>query len=157
MPEESKLVLSWSMDGKPHTYTITDNRQIMVGRRLECDIVLPDPSVSRQHATILGANGGFQLRNLSQVHPIHIKTDEVLHQLPYNQTHQLEAGMTFQIGPIHFEVSSIEKIEAPETSEKIKCPNCNKLADIGLTECPWCGFVFTDELGTLDDNNGNSA
>lgn len=156
MPEESKLILSWSMDGKSHTYTVTGNRSVTVGRRLECDIVLPDPSVSRQHATILGANGGFQLRNLSQVNPIPLQTAQALDQLAYNQTHVLEAGMTFQIGPIEFEVTRIEKIEKPKV-EKVKCSNCGKLAATELTDCPWCGVSLATGQRVTVDGDGKDA
>ncbi|NDJ85604.1 MAG: FHA domain-containing protein [Chloroflexi bacterium] len=103
-----QIRLTWTLDGNSHTYTITPEREIKIGRRLECDVVLPDPSVSRQHAAIYSDDGKFHLRNLSQVNPVNITIKGEDSVLDYNQTTVIEPGNAFHIGPIKIEVIAVE-------------------------------------------------
>ncbi len=39
--------------------------ELLIGRSPECDLILPDPSVSRKHARIVGTNFGFYIEDTS--------------------------------------------------------------------------------------------
>ena len=136
---QQQLTLTWRVDGKENTYTITSERSVILGRRLDVDIVLSDPSISRQHATIEIIDGKFHLRNLSAVNPVYmVRGNTNTSELQQNQTAILEAGTVFQIGPIQIKITAL-KATTSEKAFKIKCSSCGQLAEADLTDCPWCG------------------
>jgi predicted component of type VI protein secretion system len=103
-----KMTLAWQIDGKDYSYTVTSDRQVGLGRRMEEDIVLSDPSVSRQHAAIYAVEDKFYLRNLSQVNPVYIITNGEPEQLDFEQVAPLNIDTVFQVGPIQIKVTNIE-------------------------------------------------
>lgn len=58
-PREPHLI-----DGAGQRYAVRDGGATRLGRALDNDIVVSDPSVSRHHAQIVAADGGFELRDM---------------------------------------------------------------------------------------------
>ena len=75
-----QLKLQWQVNTQPHTYTITNDEPVLIGRKKYCDIVLSERTVSRQHAEIFIKDGMFYMSNLSQANPIYIYTEQTLAQ-----------------------------------------------------------------------------
>jgi NADPH-dependent 2,4-dienoyl-CoA reductase/sulfur reductase-like enzyme/Fe-S-cluster-containing hydrogenase component 2/CRP-like cAMP-binding protein len=63
LPETPTLVLIGA-DGMPHTLSLVEGRRYAIGRDAQNEIVLTDPSTSRQHAEIAGTPAGFSLSDL---------------------------------------------------------------------------------------------
>ncbi len=61
--------------GQAKSFTL-DVEGILIGRTLEADIRLNDPSVSRRHCAISKQNGVFYLQNLSNTNPVRINDRE---------------------------------------------------------------------------------
>ncbi len=137
-----KLILEWRIKDHPHSQTITDDQSIVIGRQPDCDIVLADPRVSRQHALISFKDNNFHLHNLSETNPIFFKNGEL--QLAYNKTLALKSGFNFQLGFVKLQVKSVRKMSTEQVAQlggqrTVKCSNCQKRVDFKLKDCPWCG------------------
>jgi len=55
-----------SMSGTPEVFPLRGER-VLVGRSRECDLILPDVLLSRRHAEILRAPGGWAVRDLDSM------------------------------------------------------------------------------------------
>ncbi len=58
-----RAILTVEENGVERRYELTGT--VLVGREGDCQVHLDDPTVSRRHATIAPAEGGFVLRDLS--------------------------------------------------------------------------------------------
>ena len=65
----------------------------VLGRSRRCDIVLPDPNVSRQHAEIRRENDGFMVRDLGSTNGVRINRRDVK-QAVLQHGDRLEIGTT---------------------------------------------------------------
>lgn len=130
--------LAWQMNGQKQTYTITAGRKCLIGRlRACCDIVLPQPAVSRQHAVIDAVGETFYLWNLSQTKPVYFNEQTPLR---WRQSTPLTAGDTFRVDTITFEVVSLAVKVL-----KLRCAHCLHVIDYTPEAfCPWCGRALSN-------------
>ena len=117
----NQLTITWQMDGVSKTHTMTSKQKVTMGRRLECDIVLSDPSVSREHASIYAAQNVFYLQNLSQKNPVFISLNGEKKELSHEESSILQLGTEFHIGPVEVKVTALETL-ATEVVEEIDQP-----------------------------------
>jgi pSer/pThr/pTyr-binding forkhead associated (FHA) protein len=65
-----------------------------VGRSGECDVVLEDAGISRRHAEIRGAEGGWTITDLGSTNGVLLNGSQVRGTQPLNAGDQLELGST---------------------------------------------------------------
>jgi pSer/pThr/pTyr-binding forkhead associated (FHA) protein len=85
-------VLSGDLAGR--SYEILGDT-FTIGRREDCDLVLPKKYVSRVHAEVVRSGEGFLVRGVSEKNPIVVSGREV-------DRHELEDGDVFELGGIRF-------------------------------------------------------
>ncbi len=82
-------------------FELTGRRSICVGRATACDVRIPEPSVSRQHAEIaLVADDEWVLRDLDSTHGCLVEGRRV-REIP------IEPGLRVQIGPAVLQVTDL--------------------------------------------------
>ena len=129
-----ELILQWHDNGRPTTYTVTDQRPIVLGRRADCDIVLTARTVSRQHATIFAYQGIFYVRNVSQHNPVYVNGQRLIADLPLNP------GDVLQLSDVPLQVLTIQEAQPWQQPQiKVRCVTCQNVVDANLRDCPWCG------------------
>ena len=130
------LQLVWNVKGQQYKKVISHDQHFIIGRSRDCDIVVNDASMSRQHASVSTNEGHFHIHNLSKVNVVHVLSGAKVQTLAESEAHKLEVGSVFQIGNTRFAVHAIA------TTDKIfrlKCANCGKLSEPNTKDCPWCG------------------
>lgn len=137
-----EITLNWQLHDHAHTHTVRAGEEVTLGRREECDIVLPFATVSREHAQIYSEAGLFYIRNLSQTNTVRVNEEERLTQ---NQTASLNPGDVIRLGPIEITVECLEEQKELEAMKnrtlKIRCSNCGQVTDYNPESfCPWCGM-----------------
>jgi phosphoserine phosphatase RsbU/P len=71
-----------------------DRELTMIGRNLDCDVVLQPKSVSRKHAAIVRRKIGFEIKDLGSLRGTHVNGQKLTQPL------LLEDGSTVQIGDV---------------------------------------------------------
>src|ERR1700729_1613894 len=71
-----------------------DRELTMIGRNLDCDVVLQPKSVSRKHAAIVRRKVGFEIKDLGSLRGTHVNGQKLTQPL------LLEDGSTVQIGDV---------------------------------------------------------
>jgi pSer/pThr/pTyr-binding forkhead associated (FHA) protein len=137
-----EISLNWQVHDHTHTHSIKAGQQVTIGRRDDCDVVLPFATISRRHAQIYSQGKGFYIRNLSQTNTVRVNDDE---RLAYNQAAPLQAGDVIRVGPIEILVEGLEAQKDLEKMKnkrlKIRCSNCGQVTDYNPESfCPWCGM-----------------
>ncbi len=67
------------------------DKKLVVGRSPQCDIFLNDMTVSREHATIEPADGGYVIRDENSFNGVWVSNDSI-------DEHRLASGDIIQIG-----------------------------------------------------------
>lgn len=127
-----QLTIAWQMDGVDKTHTMTSKQRVTMGRKLECDIVLADPSVSREHASIYATDNIFYLRNMSQINPVMVSSNGEKKELAPDETMPLTLGTQFLIGPVEMKVTALEALATEvieETDQSGNSENDESLAE----------------------------
>ncbi len=76
-PPEDGVTLVLLEDGRP-TRTFRVRRDVVtIGRLPECDVVLPDPGVSRRHAEIRASGGRYEIADLGSTNGTFLNGEEV--------------------------------------------------------------------------------
>lgn len=137
-----ELTLNWQVHDHSHSHTVRTAEEVTIGRRDECDIVLPFATVSRRHALIYSRDETFYVRNLSQTNTVRINGED---RLTFNQSASLNAGDVIRLGPVEITVEGLERqadLEAMKSRKlKIRCSNCGQVTDYNPESfCPWCGM-----------------
>lgn len=106
-----------------------------IGRSLECNLVLDDPSVSRFHATIVREDNVLLLEDRGS------RNGCTKNGLPVTGTVRLADGDVIGIGHQTIRIAAIteQKHHASSTMGLIGCPNCGKWVSMGDDFCNSCG------------------
>lgn len=136
------LKVEWHLDGQKHDYTVTAEKSTRIGRSLDCDIVLPFPTVSREHARISREGRTFYLQNISRTNQVRLD-DHV--QLSEGQRVSLQPGDGFKLGPLQFQVVQPPEPVKQAGTPKIICSACGrKVAYIPNGVCSECGAPLAE-------------
>jgi predicted component of type VI protein secretion system len=135
------ITIVWQIKGQQQTYTLIAGRRCVIGRQDQtCDIALPLPTVSRQHATIDLVGETCYLYNISQTNSVYVNEKNRLRK---NQSTPLKPGDTFRLGTITFEVRETPR-PAPKIL-KLRCAHCDRIVDYQPEAfCPWCGRALSN-------------
>jgi len=87
--------LAWQTKTQPYIFGMDTQQTITIGRQPNCDIVLKDRSVSRQHVQVFTKQGQTHLRNLSQANPVYLYTQQ---RMAHQKTTRLKIGDSFDVG-----------------------------------------------------------
>jgi predicted component of type VI protein secretion system len=137
-----ELTLKCQLHNHEHSHTIHSGQEITLGRRDDCDVVLPFATISRRHAKIYSEDGIFHIRNLSQTNTVRVNEEN---RLTHNQAISLKSGDIIRLGPIDIMVEGLEEQKDLEAMKhktlKIRCSNCGQVTDYNPESfCPWCGM-----------------
>ncbi|HXU31453.1 MAG TPA: FHA domain-containing protein, partial [Thermoanaerobaculia bacterium] len=99
------LRLRYSIEDQERTLPLSGTR-LRIGREVDNDIVLPDPSVSRQHAELVHQAGAWIARDLKSTNGIQLNRTPVLEA-------RLQPGDRLTIGLFDIEV------EAPQPEPEL--------------------------------------
>ena len=78
---------------------------VILGRDANCEIVLPDHSVSRQHAELAQENGCFNIRDLGSTNGTSVNGQPI-------ESHRLCSGDTIRIGSFMFKYLAAGSVES---------------------------------------------
>ena len=137
-----ELTLNWQVHDHNHSHKVRVGQDVSLGRRDDCDIVLPFATISRRHAQIYSEGGRFYIRNLSQTNSVRVNDDD---RLAHNQSAPLNSGDVIRLGPIEINVEGLEAQKDLEAMKnrtlKIRCSNCGQITEYKPESfCPWCGM-----------------
>jgi predicted component of type VI protein secretion system len=137
-----EITLHWSLHDQEHSYTVRSTDEVAIGRRDECEVVLPFATISRRHALIYAQGTTFYVRNLSQTNTVRINNET---RLSYDQAMPLKSGDVVRLGPVELTVKGRETQpnydEMANRTLKIRCSNCGQVTDYNPESfCPWCGM-----------------
>ncbi|HEX2224566.1 MAG TPA: FHA domain-containing protein, partial [Thermoanaerobaculia bacterium] len=85
------------------------SRPLMVGRSLECDLALRDPTVSRQHAEVRLSDGAVHLRDLGSTNGTWVNGERVGEA-------RVRPGDRVAFGKVGFEVREVQSVLPPPES-----------------------------------------
>ena len=93
-----------------------DRDEIVIGRGSECDVMLPERQVSRQHVKILHENGRYQLQDLGSKNGTHLNGKQVTGTVPLQDGDEIQIALAVKLVfvgtdatlPLTFEVPSLE-------------------------------------------------
>jgi predicted component of type VI protein secretion system len=135
-----KITLYWRLNGQPHTVNFTDKDLIIIGRQRDSAILIPNEeryhTISRQHAQITAEEDAFYLHNLSKKNAINLNGQR---QVKPGEQIALSPNDIFVVGPIQFRVLSMEATAGRPMVVRCANPQCEKLVDSSLFDCPYCG------------------
>ena len=134
-----ELVLEWLVHDQPHTYTVRQAEETAIGRRDDCQVVLPFATISRRHALVYAHEGTFYVRNLSQTNTVRVNDDN---RLGYEESASLRPGDILRLGPVEIHIKANKALEEMQNRTlKIRCSNCGQVTDYKPESfCPWCGM-----------------
>lgn len=79
-------------------------RDITIGRELECDVRVADSDVSRVHCKLIPRDGELYIVDLESRNGTHVN------DIPIQQETQIHAGDQLRIGPMVFELVGVKKV-----------------------------------------------
>lgn len=109
----AQLVISFGNDSGKEFPLSTEI--LVVGRSLDADIILNDPSVSRKHFEIHFREDGWLLKDLGSVNGTKVDGQRVDGEAPLQEGVQIEAGQTIMLFSSDDEKTRV--LEIPEESE----------------------------------------
>lgn len=126
------LRLRYSIEGQERTLPLSGSR-LRIGREADNDVVLSDPSVSRQHAELIHQAGAWIARDLKSTNGIQLNRTPVLEA-------RLQPGDRLTIGAFDIEV------EAPQPEPELPSGSIGRLPDATILR-PISDFVADYGLG----------
>ncbi len=91
MHQDRPILIAYEGDLEGERWTLQEQHTV-IGRSDECDVVLPERQVSRQHAVIERDNGGYVLRDLGSKNGTYVNGQRVR-----GEPHRLRDGDEIQI------------------------------------------------------------
>lgn len=140
------MKMRWEFGGQAHEETVLGGEPLTVGRDASATIVIPSPSVSRQHARIAEKGGRFVITDATAGrNPI------TVNQRPLSGERYLSPGDVIKLGDVTVVVTSVHGasqhrsgvIELPR-GRLVVCPTCHREVDGSLQDCPWCGTALVN-------------
>lgn len=109
--------------------------EFVIGRGGECDLVLPERQVSRQHVKILRENGRFQLQDLGSKNGTHLNGQQVTGQVPLQDGDEIQIALCVKLVfvgtgatlPLTFDPPKPEKALAINEAERSVYVNDERL------------------------------
>src|SRR4051794_9988805 len=95
-----QIFLEWQVNQTHRSYLVRAGKGVVIGRQAGCDVVVPSPTVSRDHAVVFLAEEVLWLRNLSRTNPVHLDD----RPLASGETARVLPGQRFQLGGVTFHV-----------------------------------------------------
>ena len=139
------------VDDSGRRYEISASRPFRIGRDAGCDLLIPDDSVSREHASISANGQRFSVRDFNSsngtfVNGRRIGTEPVF----------LSDGDSIRFGGVHFGFRS------GSDAATAYCTKCGALVDARSSRCSACGAVKFGVLNAptvagLSPDSGNGA
>ncbi len=98
------LYIEWEYEGETYSGRFDLAEPLVIGRREEHDISIPDERVSRSHGALFWREGDLWLVNLSQRNGILVYQDDTAYNLPPEAEMPLHPGTVFDISHVRFKV-----------------------------------------------------
>lgn len=108
--EAPPLLLRFRVEGEERSYTVSAPR-VSVGRGLDNRLVLPDPSVSRNHAEIVRGASTWTVRDLGSTNGVAVNGEAVTESL-------LSAGDRLRFGSVDVTVERAAETVLPEEADE---------------------------------------
>ncbi len=85
-----------------------DKPSVILGRGPEVDLAFEDPAMSKEHAVVEFANGGFRVRDLGSMNGVRVNDTE-------QKVAELQNGDRFQLGEHVFQMVFEKHAKPPKT------------------------------------------
>ncbi|MEK6588779.1 MAG: FHA domain-containing protein [Chloroflexota bacterium] len=76
---------------------VLEQDQVLIGRGPECDLVVPDRQVSRQHALIRRTKNGYTLKDLGSKNGTHLNGTPVEGEVPLQDGDVIQIGLVLRL------------------------------------------------------------
>ncbi len=94
--ESAMLVLKRGSDSG-RVWPLSKEHTITIGRNDDCDIVLPDRQVSRQHAQIEWVDGAYEVRDLDSKNGTHVNGQDCSDPLGLQDGDEIQIALRFKL------------------------------------------------------------
>ncbi len=120
-------ILKWRDSlGEPHSFEILSD-QVLIGRKSDSDIVLPNPYISRHHAKIIRENGGYILADLGSTHGTYLNGRRLEREV-------LRPGDRIGVGRDQVEITFLSGEQIPDdVANVVEVPEAMQTAFMNLT------------------------
>jgi pSer/pThr/pTyr-binding forkhead associated (FHA) protein len=138
--------MRWELGGQSHEETVLGGEPVTIGRDASAAIVIPSPTVSRQHARIAEKGGRFVISDVTAGrNPI------TLNQRALSGERHLSPGDVIKLGDVTVVVTSVQGATPQRTGiselrsgRLVVCSTCHREVDGSLQDCPWCGTALVN-------------
>jgi len=136
------VALSWQASGVPSAIPLAPGRRVVVGRSPDVDVVIDDPTVSRQHVAITaGASPGTsQLEHLSATNPTLVEGS------PVQGVMRLADGAVIRLGDT---TVTFHDLRARDSVSGPVCHVCGRENTDTDRDCWFCGTSLLNAPTTL--------
>ena len=100
-----------------------------LGRSADAQIRVDHGTVSRIHARVTGANGGYVIENLSRTNAIVVSGKEVA-------SAKLKDADTVELGLVRIVFSDLTSVVV---KNRLLCPHCRRVNELTRKDCWFCG------------------
>jgi pSer/pThr/pTyr-binding forkhead associated (FHA) protein len=128
------VLVMFRNDGERRSFSIS-REMTVIGRRQDCDLMIPLGEISRKHCRIIREGDTLRLEDLGS-------SNGTFHNGKRIQETVLEAGDTIQVGPVTF----VLQVDGVPADDELK-PHGKERAAAGMDD---------DDLATLDDEEGGN-
>lgn len=143
--------IRWDHRGHTHEETIFGGDPVIIGRLSPATILIPDDTVSRQHAQISEKGNRFVITDLTAGrNPI------TINQRPLSGERYLSPGDVITLGAVTVVITSVRSagpqpgaITELTKGRLVNCPTCHREVDGSLQDCPWCGTALVNAVTIL--------
>ncbi len=126
---------------------LTPGKRLRIGRDADCEVCLPDMSVSRQHAEIFSFQHGFSIRDLGSSNGVRVNKTRI------DNAYHLSNGdcITISSTTIYFTIpqhtiSSVTPSPNTKVDDQTHCRHCGVTYPSTARFCPSCGSSFAQTV-----------
>ena len=148
-----RLLKVFHFDELVHEISLNEGQEYTIGRSQDCDVVIQDQSISRQHIKIFHDGGGWYVQCLSRFGNLVDDAGNEVENLAIDQT-----ATTFSIYNYHFTIEAHDIFVDPGAD--VAAPDIeNERLDLDIENTNTDSINFTDEstdsaVSQLDDKTG---